>query len=440
MNKILRHIFILLLIFPPVASLGQDIYEDDNQSELKENAVVLENPVVAGHVSDYPFLDISSNVIDLNGDSWGELRHKFSKCDSTAFTIVHIGDSHIQADVLSGTVRNNLQKKYGNGGRGLIVPLKIAGTNEPYSYTFTIDQPVMSAKLLSVPWLSDMRFTGVSFTPKAMKYNISLGTEVVRSPDGCPFNKIRLYSRGHFFIDNITDENGIRLMPVVNTSTGYVDIQLPVAVKGVRLSLHSFENVSFSGASITNENSGIVYHAIGNNGAAFSSYNQIDNFGKEIASLHPDLIIMSLGTNEAFGKMSDESIICEIDYMVRQLKLNNPKAKLLLVTPMECQRASRSYRRTRKGRRYSSSKSYSVNARVASVAQVIREYSEKNNIPLYDFYNVAGGSGASARWVNAKLMSGDRIHLSFPGYQIAGDLFTCAIENELSKPSISLEK
>lgn len=434
MNNQARHIIILLLIICTLSArgvtavpAGQD--DDDNQAALRESAVTIENPAVAEHLSSYPFLNLSANRIHLNGDDWGTLADKIRNCDSTKFSIVHIGDSHIQADVMTGTVRNNLQNKFGNGGRGLIVPLKIAGTNQPSSYSFTINQPAMTAKLLSVPWLSDMRFTGASFTPRTMKYSISLSAS-----DSSPFDKIRLYTRGRFFIDRITDNNGTRLLPVVLPSTRYVDLILPVSVSEVKIDMHSFEEVSFSGAELIHGISGLLYHAIGNNGACFSNYNRIDCFGQDIATLDPDLIIISLGTNDAFGRISEDSFEAEMDYLIRNLRKASPAAKILLITPMECQKTVRSYTRSRKGRRrrYSSSKSYQVNTRVADLAAVIREYGRKNNIPVYDLYEVAGGKGASSRWANAKLMSTDRIHLSFPGYRIAGDLFSEALCNSFN--------
>jgi len=417
-------------------NVSADDYEDDgSQANLRENTVTIENTEVAEHISEYPFLNLNANHIALNGDNWNHLAKKISGSDSTKLNIVHIGDSHIQADVMTGRIRHNLQQKFGNGGRGLIVPLKIAGTNEPYSYSFTTDQPAMTAKLLSVPWLSDMRFTGASFTPRAMKYSISMGSKATNNYGISPFDKLRLYSRGRFFIDRITDENGVPLYPNIIPSTRYVDIILPVAVNAITLNLHSFEEVSFSGAELINGNTGIMYHAIGNNGAGFSNYNRISDFGKDISTLSPDLIVISLGTNDAFGKISEESFISEMDYLINELRKHNPKAKLLLVTPIECQKTIRTYHRTRKGRkrRYSSYRSYAVNTRVADLAAAIRKYSRENRIPLYDLYEVAGGAGASAKWIEAKLMSKDRIHLSFQGYNIAGDMFSDALVNVVSQ-------
>ncbi len=47
--------------------------------------------------------------------------------------IVHIGDSHIQADLFSGRIRKNLQERFGNAGCGFSFPHRLARTNgSPY--------------------------------------------------------------------------------------------------------------------------------------------------------------------------------------------------------------------------------------------------------------------------------------------------------------------
>jgi len=50
--------------------------------------------------------------------------------------IVHIGDSHIQADLLTGPLRGLLQHRFGMAGRGLIFPFPLAGTNAPLDLGF----------------------------------------------------------------------------------------------------------------------------------------------------------------------------------------------------------------------------------------------------------------------------------------------------------------
>ncbi|MBT0550963.1 peptidoglycan-binding protein [Riemerella anatipestifer] len=45
--------------------------------------------------------------------------------------ILFIGDSHIQADWLTGYLRNKFQEEYGNAGRGLVFPYAVANSNGP---------------------------------------------------------------------------------------------------------------------------------------------------------------------------------------------------------------------------------------------------------------------------------------------------------------------
>ena len=49
-------------------------------------------------------------------------------------SVVHIGDSHLQADEFSGRVRQELQRTYGNAGRGLVFPYAVARTNGSPTY------------------------------------------------------------------------------------------------------------------------------------------------------------------------------------------------------------------------------------------------------------------------------------------------------------------
>lgn len=50
--------------------------------------------------------------------------------------IVHIGDSHIQGDLMTNKIRKILQQKFGNGGRGFVFPYQLAKTNGSYNERF----------------------------------------------------------------------------------------------------------------------------------------------------------------------------------------------------------------------------------------------------------------------------------------------------------------
>ena len=156
-----------------------------------------------------------------------------------------------------------------------------------------------------------------------------------------------------------------------------------------------------------------------------------------MAALSPDLIIVSLGTNEAFGKMTDATFRMNINDFVTELRRANPSSRLLLVTPSECQRrTSRRVRRKGKGRRYRTVSSYSVNSNVKRMRDVIVAYGSDNGIPVYDWYEVAGGTGSSAKWLADKTLNKDRVHLTYKGYQLQGNLFTDALLKAINQPSL----
>lgn len=418
------------LIFTPVVGWCITL---DNQVALRQGKVEIENNESVINIGNYPFLHQSINRINMNGDDWSELRDKFNNIDSTSVTILHIGDSHIQADVLTNRVRTHFWKQFGSGGRGLITPLKICGTNEPYNYKFTTNVNTISAKLMKLPWLTDMGFTGTAFTPRSLKYNVTVSTDVNRMPEGEPFNKIRIFANGMIYVDKILDSGNAEVMPVIYRTDDYIDINLARSVTTANMNLHSFEPVTIYGAVLLNNNIGVVYHAIGNNGATYSSYNRLGSMGKDISMLSPDLVIISLGTNEAFGKTDNDSFYAEIEYLVKDIKRKNPSVKILLTTPMECQRSSRVVTRNRRTRKrvYSSARNYSVNTNVKQMRDVIMSYGAKNGVPVYDWYSIAGGNGASNQWVESNLMSKDRIHDTSAGYEISGDMLYDALQHAI---------
>ena len=91
--------------------------------------------------SKYDFIDSTLNIIQFPGgrDSFEPF---FQKMDSLVFenkgkvNILHIGGSHIQADVVSGRIREHLIKEYpgSSAGRGFVFPYSAARTNTPSSY------------------------------------------------------------------------------------------------------------------------------------------------------------------------------------------------------------------------------------------------------------------------------------------------------------------
>ena len=88
-----------------------------------------------------------------------------------------------------------------------------------------------------------------------------------------------------------------------------------------------------------------------------------------------------------------------------------------MTTPMEFCRAVRS-----RGRVYRRE-----NPHVVSMREVILNEAASRGIPVWDFYEVAGGKGAVTSWFGSGMMNRDRIHLTREGYQMQGKLLVEAL-------------
>ena len=154
---------------------------------------------------------------------------------------------------------------------------------------------------------------------------------------------------------------------------------------------------------------GVVYQMIGINGstcAGFTNAMQVS----EIASLHPDLIILSFGTNESHGRGYTPSVHeQEMDALIGMLREACPNVAILLTTPPG------SYIRYRRNR--------SINTRTPLVAKTIVEYAWKRGYAVWDMYNIVGGrERACLNWVNGNYMVRDRVHSTAAGYTVQGNL------------------
>lgn len=426
MTPIFRHItatFIFVL-----AALTQSLMaQDENDTDIRLNPELGVSASFHSSEAKYPYIRYDLNTITMNGDNWKELANKLEQSRTRAnFTIVHIGDSHIQADGNTGTTRKLFQKEYGDAGRGIIVPFKLAGTNEPLDYSFTSDAPFVKSTLMRQPWAYEPGFTGVSLHPEEQQFSMS-----VKIKSECGY--FTILAQGDIDLVAVTSGGKDIGFETERVDDG-LDVSLDTDVTEMTLTMTG-NDVNIYGLDLRNDNNGVLYHAIGNNGAAYSSYNILRDFGKSLSILEPDLVILSLGTNEAFGKLEDETFKAQVMSMVRKIRKNMPGAKILLTTPSECQRSS--YTTVRKGkgkrRRTTKTKTFTVNSNVERVRNLILEIGRENHIPVYDFYAVAGGQGASAKWLEDKLLNTDRIHRTWEGYRVEGELTYKALMASLKK-------
>ncbi len=358
-------------------------------------------------------------LYQLNQQSWKN-PYMNEKALPKTVSVVHIGDSHIQAGFFSMTIMNLLQEKFGSAGRGLIFPLKLARTNEPSDYLIR----------------SASKWDKTLCIQQVQKLPIGLGGMSIKTNDENFSFEIRVASEGktdHSFnkVTVFHHEKAPELKVLdPDTKAKYEPTKYPFAttitldkkVNSLLLETTTTEkndSAIYYGFSLENGNKGILYHAVGINGAQFRHYASVQDFAAQISLLTPELFIFSLGTNEAFrGRFVESRFFAEVDRIIDPIRKANPRALVLITTPPDC---------------LVSAQSRQSHPNIKLVRQALVKYAQEKGFAYWDLYAILGGEGSAAKLLQSGDLSKDGVHFRLPGYTMLGKLFYNALISDYTE-------
>jgi lysophospholipase L1-like esterase len=370
---------------------------------------------------DYGFIRYNTNFFELveNNPAFQNLFTKFDSLIGTGnnkISIVHLGGSHIQADVYTHRIRQDMQSFYPGvlGSRGFFFPYSLAHTNNPSNLWITYSGDWQTCKNTQKTTSYPMGLSGITseLTSAAGSIEIVARYDTLRHYD---FNRIRIYCNAA--------ETGI--VPEINTageavdeitvhpSGGYVQYRLNRYSDTLIIRITQPDSSRFFqlyGISLENDDPGVVYNAIGVNGAKLESYLRCNLFVPQLRTLEPDWVIISIGTNEGNTREFDEAAYRNnYRQLLDSVRLAAPEVAILLTVPND----SYLYKRY-------------INTNTARMRQIIFDIARANGCGVWDFYTVMGGLNSVKAWYDQGLMNKDHIHFSKPGYLLKGDLFFSA--------------
>lgn len=163
-----------------------------------------------------------------------------------------------------------------------------------------------------------------------------------------------------------------------------------------------------SGIARETGSNGVVYHILGVNGATCQSFSTPEHI-RQIADLHPDLVILSFGTNEAHGRRYNASEhTAAMNYLIAELKTSCPDVAFLMTTPPGAY--------VRNGRR-----GKIINPRTPQVVENELKFAREHGIAIWNMYDIVGGKQrACLNWNAAKMYQRDKIHFTHEGYTLQG--------------------
>lgn len=369
----------------------------------------------------------SSNIIqnDNHLDDFYEKLFRLKQNPDPALSILHIGDSHIQADYLTHAVRKNFQEQFGNAGRGLIVPAKVAGSHDAFNVVSSSPVSWQAKRCVHPDQPLPIGIGGITINTNQPNATLTVHMKDLWLDHS--FNTLTLFFQKditsfHFSIKDTANQTLGFIGPFTNEEfPNYSRVVLPYSVGAITLetlkSTPQQVQATIFGMSLENGKSGILYHAIGVNAAKYSHYNAAMFFAQQTAALKPALIIVSLGTNESLDYPNiDRNFYQHIDRLITSLRENNPQAGFMLITPQEIFR-----KRTR------------VNPGTLQVREQIIQYAVENGLAFWDMYRALGGEHSAEAWRKAELLRPDGIHLTRDGYEYQGNLLYHALMKGYNK-------
>lgn len=329
--------------------------------------------------------------------------------------IVHIGDSHILGNYLTHEVRRRLQNAFGDAGRGLVFPYKLAGSNGPRDYLIETDALWYGSNCQrNLDVATPFGLSGFMLENNSSSGKLSLRLRDTSTAETRLFTKVTVLHRqedGPLDIsvqDDLSNQKALLFQQDAFFRSYYFD--RPVSQANLQFSRpangQTGGRIALDGILLETEMAGVVYHSIGVNGAKFSDFVRARYFARQLADLNPDLIILSFGTNEAQGKLTDNFVYQQMGELVGQIKKYAPNACILFTTPAD------SYL---KGRGF--------NPYMGPICADIQRFARENRYALWNLFQLGGGEHSAQSWKSAGLMASDSVHYSKSGYVVQGKLF-----------------
>lgn len=326
--------------------------------------------------------------------------------------IVHIGDSHILGNFLTREVRERLQREFGDAGRGLLFPYKLAQSNGAKDFLAETNCRWVGANCQrDLSPETNFGAAGFKLTTTNPRAELTLRLRDTATAESMLFTKVTVFQRKTAleYDLEVRDEttNQVAQLFIEDDYARSYFFDRPVGSVTIAAKKTSAQEktLTIDGISIENELSGVLYHSIGVNGAKYMDFARAKYFARQVADLEPDLVVLSFGTNESQGNTDPGYMRRTMELLTSQILERSPSTRILLTTPAD------SYLRGK-----------GLNPYMAVTSEAIRKFAREKGFALWDLYQFTGGENSSVYWKSYNLMTSDSVHYTKYGYALQGKL------------------
>jgi lysophospholipase L1-like esterase len=253
---------------------------------------------------------------------------------------------------------------------------------------------------------------GIAATTSSEKAELTILLEKENTLD-YRYNKVKVFYQASDSVYTISADS-VLVKNVIRTAD-YLEFELYSRVDSLNITIqkNTGKEGSFTLHGISTESApnGFLYHSIGVNGAHVPAFLRCSLFEQQLSVLKPDLVILGLGINDAYGrKFSQAEFEANYAGLIAKIRRAAPETAIIFTTNND----SYLYRRY-------------VNKNGAKVEESMMKLARKHNAGVWNMYEVMGGMNSVVLWEKNGLAQRDKVHFTREGYLLLGDLFSNAL-------------
>lgn len=354
-----------------------------------------------------------ATILTAGAPSNGLPRFDARRSDPDAVVrVFQIGDSHVQGATFADEFRRLYQGRHGDAGRGLVFPHRAARTNGAQDLAWTAESPWLFSNALRrlnpMPWgLAQWSLASPDTTrlvELAPKGSVAPGALVAQSAwvlgEGVTLE-------GASTCDSLAPT--VRRCALASPSDTF------------RLHMSPFPS-RFDGLILENGRPGVIWSESGVNGLSWKDLSRPSRLWEQLHAWSPDLVVVSLGTNDAFHSgFSRQAFATHVEDALQRIRLSAPEADILVTMPPD--HALRARRRR-----------WRNNSNLDDVEDVLRGICRREGVSLVELRRLQGGTNAWKSWIARGLMAKDHVHYTHDGYRAQARLIHGALEARVGHP------
>lgn len=352
-----------------------------------------------------------------------EALERTAKGEPGAVTRVgHYGDSSIATDLITSTVRENLQARFGDAGHGFVLAAKGYIPYQHFGVRQSSNPEAWDVREVARRQDRNGRYGYGGVQARARRGAWARIGTARRGEVGTQASRFNIYyeqkPRGGEFSVRLDGEQRATVSTEAEAPGGGVySVDAPDGPHQIELRYAGGGPVSLYGVAVERDGPGVVYDSLGLVGARANRLLNYDeaHIRNQLELRGVDLIVLGFGGNEASDERTEDAFYADYLEVLRHMRQGREDLGCLVFAPLDQARRSRGRIRTL--------------PTIPLIVEAQRRAAVDSGCAFYDTWQAMGGQDAMRQWYKAKprLAMGDFRHATPAGYEIIGNMFYKAL-------------